>query len=198
MDEPFRSYVDPAFRYVHSQGPPRVRSRADAARSGVNCVALAHLVIRDLFGFELPPALQSFELFNDLTDFEPVPATYGLLPGDLVWFGTDHPSVALRDFTPRYLAGELVNFDDFPVNHVAICTGSQDDTGDYLLLHASHRDGTNSVWPMRRFRDYDRYRRVYAITRLCPELSARGSQLSHVPWLSARATGRPPRARTHI
>ena len=172
MDEPFRSYLDPSFRYVRSQGPLRVRSRADAARGGVNCVALAHLVIRDLFGVDLPPQLQSFELFNDLADFEPVPAGYELEAGDLVWFGTDQPGVPLRDFTPRYAAGELVNFDDFPVNHVGICTDSRDDTGDYLLLHASCRDGMNSAWPMRRFGEYDRYRRVYAISLLRPELRA--------------------------
>jgi hypothetical protein len=170
MEEPFRSYLDPAFRYVRSQGPPRVRSRLDAIRGGVNCVALAHLVIRDLFGFELAPGLQSFELFNDVAHFEAVSVLCGLQPGDLVWFGTDDPGVSVRDFAPRYRAGELVNFDDFPVNHVAICTGSQDGTGDYLLLHASPKEGTNAVWPMRKFNAYDRYRRVYAITRLRPEL----------------------------
>ena len=162
-----------------------MRSRADAARGGVNCVALAHLVIRDLFGAQLPPELQSFELFNDLADFEAVPAGYGLEAGDLVWFGRDQPGVALRAFTPRYVAGELVNFDDFPVNHVAICTGSRDDAGDYLLLHASSREGTNSAWPMRRFLGYDRYRRVYATTRLRPQLRAPnslGQPGHHVPF----------------
>jgi hypothetical protein len=169
MDEPFRSYLDPSFRYAHSQGPPRVRSRRDAVRGGVNCVALAHLVIRDLFGVELAPGLQSFELFSDRADFEPVPAWSRLQAGDLLWFGTDDPSVPLTAFTPRYLAGDLVNFRDFPVNHVAICTGTQDATGDDLLLHASSADGTNSLWPTRKFLDYPRYQRLYKITRLRQE-----------------------------
>lgn len=50
MDEVFSRYLDPAFRYVRCQSPARVRSREDARRAGLNCVALAHLVIRDLFG----------------------------------------------------------------------------------------------------------------------------------------------------
>jgi hypothetical protein len=170
MDEPFRSYLDPAFRYVRSQGPPRVRSRADAARDGLNCVALAHLVIRDLFGFALSPQFQAYELFNDQADFEQVPDGSTLEAGDLLWFGTDHPSARLDSFTPRYQDGELLNFAGFPVNHVAICTGGRDETGDYVLLHASAGDGTNALWPVRKFRDYDRYRRLYAVTRLRPEL----------------------------
>jgi hypothetical protein len=41
MDEVFSRYLDPAFRYVRSQSPARVRSRDDALRDGLNCVALA-------------------------------------------------------------------------------------------------------------------------------------------------------------
>jgi hypothetical protein len=59
MDEVFSRYLDPAFRYVRSQSPARVRSRDDALRDGLNWVALAHLAIRDLFGCVLPARLQT-------------------------------------------------------------------------------------------------------------------------------------------
>jgi hypothetical protein len=59
----------------------------------------------------------------------------------------------------------LANFSDFPVKHVAICTGTRED-GDHLLLHASSADGTNALWPLGKFAGYDRYRRIYAIRRL--------------------------------
>jgi hypothetical protein len=36
MDEVFSRYLDPAFRYVRSQSPARVRSRDDALRDGLN------------------------------------------------------------------------------------------------------------------------------------------------------------------
>jgi hypothetical protein len=66
--------------------------------------------------------------------------------GDLVWLGVDRPLVGLDDFIPEYCGDELLNFNDFPVNHVAICTGIREN-GDHVLLHASTVDGTNTLWP---------------------------------------------------
>jgi hypothetical protein len=165
VDEVFSRYLDPAFRYVWSQNPARVRSREDALRDGLNCVALAHLVTRDLFGYTLPARLQALELSRDLAHFEPVPGPERMRAGDLVWFGVDRPRVGLDEFVPQYDGDELVNGGDVPVKHVAICTGSSDDH-DSLLLHASSVDGTNALWPLRRFSNYDRCRRIYAIRRL--------------------------------
>jgi hypothetical protein len=163
--EVFPRYLDPAFRYVRSQTPARVRSWDDALCDGLNCVALAHLVIRDLFGYTLPAQLQALELTLDLEHFEPVPDPERMEAGDLVWFGVDRPHVELAEFVPRYDGDELANFRDFPVKHVAVCTDTRDD-GDRLLLHASSVDGTNALWPLRKFADYHRYRRIYAIRRL--------------------------------
>jgi len=174
MDEVLSRYLDPAFRYVWSQNPARVRTREDALRDGLNCVALAHLVIRDLFGYTLPDRLQSLELARDLAHFEPVPEPGRMRAGDLVWFGVDRPRVELDEFVPQYDGDELINGSDFPVKHVAIRVGSCDD-GDCLLLHASSVDGTNALWPLRRFRDYDRYRQIYAIRRLRQEFGYRVS-----------------------
>src|ERR1700728_2601732 len=122
MDEVFSRYLDPAFRYVKSQSPARVRSRDDALRDGLNCVALAHLVIRDLFGYALPARLQALEMVRDLAHFWSVPGPERMRAGDLVWLGMDRPDVELEEFVPRYDGGELANFSDFPVKHVAICT----------------------------------------------------------------------------
>jgi hypothetical protein len=165
VNEVFLRYLDPAFKYVRSQVPALVRSREDALREGLNCVALAHLVTRDLFGYTLPAWYQSLELVRDLAHFEAVADQDRMQPGDLVWLGADGPAARLDEFVPRYLGDELLNFGDFPVNHVAICTGIRDH-GDHVLLHASTVDGTNALWPLRRFDDYDRYRRIYAIRRL--------------------------------
>ena len=112
MDEVFSRYLDPAFRYVWSQNPARVRSRHDALRDGLNCVALAHLVTRDLFGYTLPARLQSLELARDLAHFAPVPDPERMRAGDLVWFGVDRPAVGLDEFVPQYDGDELVNGSD--------------------------------------------------------------------------------------
>lgn len=165
MDEVFSRYLDPAFRYVRSQNPARVRSREDALRDGVNCVALAHLVTRDLFGCTLPARLQALELVCDREHFEPVPGPSAMQTGDLAWFGVPDPSVSLDEFVPRYRGDELLNFEELPISHVAISTGARDGI-DHVLLHASAVDGTTALWPLRRFREYERYRRIYAIRRL--------------------------------
>jgi hypothetical protein len=174
MDKVFLRYLDPSFRYVKSQNPALVSCRDDALRDGLNCVALAHLVIRDLFGYVLPARLQALELVRDLEHFEPVPGPEHMQAGDLVWLGVDRPRVQQEEFVPRYDGDELVNGGDFPVKHVAISTGTPDHN-DHLMLHASSADGTNAVWPLRRFRDYDRYGSIYAIQRLRREFQGTGS-----------------------
>jgi hypothetical protein len=170
--EPFRSYLDPAFRYVVSQGPDRVRSRQDALSAGLNCVSLAHLIIRDLFGYVLPATYQCTELSADRQHFMSIPSASLMRPGDLVWLGVSDPAASIEDFVPRLENGRLANFNEYPINHVAIYTGVYDD-GDYLLMHASQVDQTNSVWPLRAFTEHDRYRKVHAIMRLRPQYARR-------------------------
>jgi hypothetical protein len=168
VDDVFLRYLDPAFRYVKSQNPALVRSRDDALRDGLNCVALAHLLIRDLFGCPLPAHLQAFELVRDHVYFDPVPDAGRLSAGDLVWLGLGDQRLRQEDFVPQYDGVELVNGGDFPVKHVAISTGTGD-RDDPLLLHASVADGTNAIWPLARFADHPRYGRIYALRRLRPE-----------------------------
>jgi hypothetical protein len=166
--EPFRSYLDPAFRYVFSQGPDRVRSRQDALSDGLNCVSLAHLIIHDLFGYVLPATYQCTELSTDEEHFTSIPSASLMRKGDLVWFGVTAPAVSIEDFVPRFENGSLANFNEYPINHVAIYTGIYDH-GDYLLIHANQVDQTITVWPLRAFQDHDRYDKVYAIMRLRPQ-----------------------------
>jgi hypothetical protein len=165
MDPKLESFVDSRFRYVLKQIPDKVRSRDDALACGLNCIALAHLVVADLFGYRLPDDLQCVELAFDDHEFEEVDSIDELMPGDLIWFGTNGPTVGLKDFVPRYAGGDLLNFDEFPINHVGIATGDWED-GDALVLHASPVDGTNAIWPLRRFSEYQRYGTIYKITRL--------------------------------
>lgn len=162
MDEVFARYVGPEFRWAYRQNPARVRTRDDALRDGLNCVALAHLVLRDLFGFTLPADLQTYEILGDRTYFEPVPGPGDLRTGDLVWFGPEHPAVTLETFVPRFNGDDITNMRDFPVKHVAVCTGGPGDP----LLHASGTEGTTALWPLARFSQYDKYGRIYAIRRL--------------------------------
>lgn len=159
-------YIDPAFEYKFTQGPDVVRSREDAIRYGINCVSLAHLVLKGLFQYRLPPDLMCSELYLDRQYFDEVPSLEHMQIGDLVWFGIEEPAVAVDEFVPHYIDGQLVNWADFPVKHVAIYTGEIGGGNDYLLLHSTHIEGTNSIWPLAKFADYRKYKKLYGITRL--------------------------------
>ena len=80
----------------------------------MNCVALAHLVIRDLFGCTLPDRLQIYELIGEREFFEPVPSLEHMRAGDLVWLGPERPAVTLDEFVPQFDGDDITNMDEFP------------------------------------------------------------------------------------
>lgn len=164
MNRLLKEYLDSSYVYQYIQGPNRVRSKYDALRQGINCVSLAHLALKDLFAYQLPPELDCFELYNDHDHFQPVANLENMQTGDLVWFGRQSPKIEPEDFIPMYQDGHLLNWPEFPVRHIAIYTGEFDE--DYLLLHSTEFEGTNVVWPLVKFENYPRYRKLYGITRL--------------------------------
>jgi len=157
-------YLDPSFVYKYTHGPDVVRSRYDALRRGINCVSLAHLALNDLFDYQLPNELDCYELYTDSEHFESVADLECMRIGDLVWFGREATNIDPENFIPIYQDRQLLNWEDFPIRHVAIYTGEYDE--DYLLLHSTHLEGTNAVWPLSRFASYAAYRKLYGISRL--------------------------------
>jgi hypothetical protein len=124
-----------------------------------------------LGNFQHPPGsarLRSFIASTDQEHFRSVPSASLMRPGDLVWFGLANPVINVEDFVPRFEGGRLSNFNEYPINHVAINTGVRDQ-GDYLLIHANQLDQSNTIWPLRAFQLHDRYSKVYAIMRLRPQ-----------------------------
>lgn len=166
MADPLECFIDPTLQYRFMQDPRNVRSIEDARTGGINCITLAHLAVRELFAVELPPELHFSEAFLDRRHFTDVPLLDDLRRGDLVWFGLESPPIQVADFRPVYRDGQLVNYHEFPVKHVAIATGNTDARGEPTLLHATHIAGTNVVWPLNKFAEYARYRKVYGISRL--------------------------------
>ncbi len=166
MDKCLERYVDSAFVYRYTQNPDAVRTEDDARKYGLNCVALAHLAIKALTGHELPPDLLCAELYADRERFDHTEDLKDLRAGDLVWFGIENPSVMPDAFMPRYEGRTLVNWDEFPVKHVAVYTGDRDVQGEALLLNATFYAGTNVVWPLSQFSSYRRYKKIYGASRL--------------------------------
>lgn len=161
------TFIDPAYRYDFWQGPAEVRSITDAQRSGLNCIALAHLAINKLFEVELPPELHCAELYTDTQYFTRVDDLAEARRGDLLWFGVANPVIEPAAFVPLYRDGMLVNWRDFPVKHVAVHTGKRDEQDEPLLLHASQEDSTNVIWPLPEFAKRNkRWEKFYGISRL--------------------------------
>lgn len=159
-----RRYIDPdRFRYSVLQGPDKVRCEADARANGLNCIALAHLVLRDR-GIALPPELNFYELYLDET-YSATVSKDAMEPGDPVWFGLANPSIPIDEFVPEYDNGFLVNWQDRAVKHVAINTGDEQ-AGVPLLLHATDVEGTNTIWPLHQFQEHTRYERIYRVSRV--------------------------------
>lgn len=144
-----------------------MRTKDDALQDGINCVSLAHLVLKDVFDCELPPHLGCAELYLDREYFKPVDAIDDMRAGDLVWFGLQEALRQPEEVQLQYdEAGNLVNWREFPVKHVAVNTGLQVED-EPLLLHATNVEGRhNKIWPLSKFWSYPRYQKLYGITRL--------------------------------
>ncbi len=164
MNQVLQTYINPKFQYVFTRGPDEVKSTEAALLNGINCISLAHLVIKDLFDYKLPSDLKSSELSKDTLHFNLVNSLDDMEIGDLVWFGVSNPIVELKDFKPKYRDKQLLNWRDFPIKHVAIYTGEKTE-GDYLMLHSTSVDGTNVIWSLNKFKNYDKYQKIYFIKR---------------------------------
>ena len=104
-------------------------------------MSLAHLAMRELFAYELPPELGCAELYLDRKHFSRVGNLADMQAGDLVWFGVQNPPKPPEEVRLEYDSnGRLMNWQEFPVKHVAIYTGLQDCRLP-LLLHATLIEG---------------------------------------------------------
>ncbi len=166
MIDSLKHYIDREFVYSFGQGPNKVSSEAEARQKGINCVTLAHLALRELFDQKLPTNLHCYEMATDYDYFKTVESPDLMQQGDLVWFGYANPHQSIEDFEPTYDdEGYLLNWRDSPIKHVAIYTGEQQNN-DFMMLHSTHIEGTNTVWPLSLFAMYKRYEKIYRIGRL--------------------------------
>ncbi len=166
MSDVLDRYINPSYVYRFSQGPDVVQTTEDALKNGINCISLAHLALKDIFDYQLPSELQCAEMYLDTDRFTKVDSIAEMRRGDLVWFGIDKATIEPEEFTPVYENGALTNWSDFPIKHAAIHTGDADIDGNPLLLHSTHVEGTNTIWPLPKFAVYQKYRKLYGISRL--------------------------------
>ena len=158
------TFLGPGFPYVYANGPAEVPTVEIARNRGLNCVALAHLCVSVLSGYKLPRELLCTELYFDTEHFEPVDSADASV-GDLVWLGRSSPTPA-REFVPKYNGRELINWGAFPVNHVGVVVGRQD---DLQILHASQYHGTITVSSLSDLSSLPRYAALHGLSRLRQE-----------------------------
>jgi hypothetical protein len=166
MHRILQEYIDTDYTYRFLQNPDVVNGKADALANGLNCVTLAHFAMQDLFNYELPKDLLFAEMYLDEEHFKTVESLGALQLGDLVWFGRPDPLLRPEEFEPEYQDGRLLNWQQFPVKHVAIFSGERTPDDDPILVHATYRTGTTCAWPLQTFLEYRWCGQVYGASRL--------------------------------
>ena len=169
----FRFFSDHPCRYAFAHGPDMIRTPAQAVEQGLNCVALAHLLLKALFAADLPSRHQCVEMFYDNPHLQAVPGLAALQTGDVVFVGRAGIQEQLDAFAPRYdSAGELVNWREFPGLHVALYTGLMAADTTPLLIHANPIDNGVGFWSWQQMLRVPRYSMIYAIKRRVIPVSA--------------------------
>lgn len=150
-------------RYNLHGNPDTVTSVADALHVGANCKSGLHLALRETVQLTLPPRLQAWEIYKDITRYNRYFHNIGLAGrlalGDVVVFGFGDK---VLQFQPVFNGGDLVN--ESPVRHVAMATGRYyEDQPE--LFHFSQQENGPALWLLPKFGDYELYRNVLAVGR---------------------------------
>lgn len=168
--------------YNWERGPKQVRSAEDA-REGLNCVALAHLALKDLANIQLPSALHCFEMFRDMRSvgdfFRPVAGgVQNMIEGDIVWLGHQASDRIVEGFTPDYDNQlHLRNNRAFPLRHLALYTGEMDtETGHPLMFHTSRETGIE-IAPLPAIMEWEPHEQIHGIGRLIVPYNKPGETL---------------------
>ena len=140
------------FPYNYARGP-WLENKDETARDGLNCQLFVHFIYKKWFGVVLPKGMWGKEIYEDHRIlFRSVAVDEEeLKKGDIFLFG------------PKQLV-------DARRLHLAVYTGEMDEDKDLLLLHVNSIDQISSLWPLRKFHQYRRYKILHRVKRLTPEL----------------------------
>jgi hypothetical protein len=175
MSKVFESYLNSGCVYSFANGPDVIRSREQAAQQGLNCIALMHLLIRELFDIELPDYLKGWEMYRDNPYLSKVPSMHDIKLGDMFFFGRDQlPSYAVQ-YAPQYddknelinrAAGDKLIGQQYAGVHLAMHTGEFNSAREPMLIHTNKIEGTIVIWPLARFLGLEQYSTIHAIKRV--------------------------------
>lgn len=162
----FQHFAEGVFRYRFTSGPDVVQTPEQALEHGLNCVALAHLLLKALRGCHLPPQCQAIEMYSPNPHLQVVASLQEVQMGDVIFVGRAGMQAALDVFVPRYdAAGGLTNWREFPGLHLCVYTGERDADDSPLFIHVNGQDDGVAVWSLARIQQHPRYAALYAIKR---------------------------------
>lgn len=147
--------------YDYGRGPDVVTDR-EQAKSGLNCVALIHLIYKDVFNVFLDPSLRAIELYYPNDDFTDLPLDSQKVVGDIVFLSRDGIEDVLKTYRPEFdYSGNLLGKCPF---HLAMYIGDNA-KGERSFIHANCIDKNVGVWTESRIRSYIRYSTLFALKR---------------------------------
>lgn len=154
----FESLLDQRLRYAYDRGPQQVQTFEDALHGGLSCAALVKLALREL-GIETEPTEDAYEMWWDVNSR--FVRLDGVQPrtGDLAWFGRTCQPEEFANFKPEFEAADLLNWSEFPVQHVGIHFDSE------RVLHISDRTGSPALWTPNDFAQDPRYSATHGLSR---------------------------------
>jgi len=171
----FGSFLKGGYAYNFANGPDVITTEAEAAQSGLNCIALIHLLIRRLYDMRLPGNVKGWEMYCDNPYFTQIPSLDDAKLGDVLFCGRQElPAYALayhptyndqRELTNQEVGDKLIG-QQYAGIHLAMYTGDKDDAGSPLLIHANKLEGTVAIWPLAKFTSLEQYATIHAVKRV--------------------------------
>lgn len=166
INKVFQLFLEKKYPYNYKNGPEIIRDKTQALSAGLNCIALMHLLIKELFEFKLPKNLRGWEMYSDNPFLIDVSLTADLKIGDILFFGKKNLPVTSLKYKPKYdsernlineqIGNDLIG-DDYAGVHLAMYIGEKDTNTNPLLIHTGKIDNTVSVWPLSKFLSYEQY-----------------------------------------
>lgn len=163
----FESYLVKTYHYKFTNWPEIIHTQEQALKGGLNCITLVHILYVDLFEITLPEKFRSIELFQNTSYFDNISDTGELKQGDLFFFGKASEALVLKNFMTQYdKMNNLLNLSELPHIHLGVFTGEYTKNNNPLIIHANAIDKKVSIWPLNKFRNYEKYSSILLAKRL--------------------------------
>lgn len=147
--------------YDYNRGP-ELANDFETAKLGLNCVALIHIIYKEVFSVSLEPSLRAVELYYPNESFENLDLDSEKRLGDIAFWARDNIKDVLTDYRPGFdEEGNLIGKCPF---HLAMYIG-ENKKNEALFIHANCIDKNVGIWTENRIRSYIRYSTVLALKR---------------------------------